>query len=219
VITHPRGFSLVGLGNPGSDLNAQAAQEIADLQQALQVAQDEITALNLAHTAPDPPPPIPALPTIKVAKPDEFDDTPGNVEKFLHQCNLFLATNLYNDKQKVVFGLSYMKKGNALPWAECKMEYLTSIHFLGYSWAQFQIDVHDSFGDTDRAATAHMKIEDIKQRTTVNEYIVWFKEYAALTGYNDAAKIDCLKSGLNSRILTKIYSSIPMPTTYKEWKE
>jgi Retrotransposon gag protein len=112
-----------------------------------------------------------------------------------------------------------MKKGNALPWAERKMEYLTSIRFLGYSWAQFQIDVCDSFGDMDQAATAHMKIKDIKQRTTVNEYIVQFEEYAALTGYNDAAKIDCLKSGLNSGILTKIYSSIPMPTTYEEWKE
>jgi Retrotransposon gag protein len=140
-------------------------------------------------------------------------------KKFLHQCNLFLTTNLYNDEQKVVFGLSYMKKGNALPWAERKMEYLTSIRFLGYSWAQFQIDVRNSFGDMDQAATARMKIKDIKQRTTVDEYIVWFEEYAALTGYNDAAKIDCLKSGLNSGILTKIYLSIPMPTTYEEWKE
>jgi hypothetical protein len=94
--------SLTGPGNPGSDLNAQAAQEIADLRQALQVAQDKITALNLACAAPAPPlPPIPAPPTIKVAKPDKFNGTPGNVEKFLHQCNLFLATNLYNNERKV----------------------------------------------------------------------------------------------------------------------
>jgi hypothetical protein len=64
-----------------------------------------------------------------------------------------------------------------------------------------------------------MKIKDIKQRTTVDEYIVQFEEYAALTGYNNAAKIDCLKSGLNSGILMKIYLSIPMLTTYEEWKE
>src|SRR5438876_4974571 len=36
-------------------------------------------------------PPAPPLSNMKMAKPDDFNGNPDNVDKFIHQCNLYLA--------------------------------------------------------------------------------------------------------------------------------
>jgi hypothetical protein len=58
--------------------------------------------------------PAPAAPLPKIAKPDEFDGTSGQLEVFIHQCSTFLLLDNYTDQAKIMTVLSYMRKGSAL---------------------------------------------------------------------------------------------------------
>jgi hypothetical protein len=196
---------------------AQIQATIAQLQADLVAANAAITALQAAAVPPPPPPPPPAPtpPVIKVAKPDDYDGKPETVEKFLHQCNVYLRVQAYTDDQKVLLGLSFMKSGRALPWAENKLANLP----VGYLWATFETDVRKAFGDTDWTATARIKIKSVKQgKATVDDYIVRFEEYSVLTGYNDEALVGYFKDGLNQAVTSKIFSLPTMPANLGEWK-
>jgi hypothetical protein len=201
-------------------------QRMQDLRDQLHDAHNRIQALE-STPHPDPsttipaPPPARATPVIKVAKPDDYDGSPANVEKFLHQCNLYLASETFSDRQKIIFALSYMKLGRALPWAEMKLEQLNAGFYLGHSWTTLQKDIRDAFGDTDRKATAQVQLATIVQgKTTVDDFNVRFDAVATLTDFNDAAKMEYYKKGLKDAIRHKI-NTMPKdkPTTTREWQQ
>jgi hypothetical protein len=54
------------------------------------------------------------------------------------------------------------------------------------------------FGDSDRAVTAHLKINQLVQGShSVDEYNIDFDQQARLTCFNEEALIDFYKCGLN----------------------
>ena len=196
------------------------------LRRDLDTARARITTLETAAPpgAPPPPPPAAAAPpvTIKMAKPDPFDGTIANTEKFLHQCQLFLAGGTYDNKQKITLALSYMTKGRALIWGELKIQELNALTppFGTVTYAAFETQVRQAFGDSDRAATARLKIKTVKQgNASADDYIVDFDQYKDLTLYNNDALIQAFKEGLNQPLLSKIYALPAMPTTIQEWQQ
>ncbi len=75
-------------------------------------------------------------------------------------------------------------------------------------------------GDSDRAATARLHIQDVKMgKGTAEEYIVSFQEHEILSKFGDVALVEAFKRGLNSSLLQRIYALPTMPTTLVEWKE
>ena len=59
----------------------------------------------------------------------------------------------YTERQKIVFILSYMKSGVALPWAEQRIDELECTGFL-LMWTQLKVELKNAFRDTDRGVTA-----------------------------------------------------------------
>jgi hypothetical protein len=103
-------------------------EQLAQLQAAVDLLQQQNAALQVqltAQAAPIPPAPAPvpvaATPptNIKVAKPDVYDGLADRTEQFLHQCRLyFLGAGNLTDLQRVTFVLSYISRGHTLSWAE-----------------------------------------------------------------------------------------------------
>ncbi|ESK87493.1 hypothetical protein Moror_11579 [Moniliophthora roreri MCA 2997] len=61
----------------------------------------------------------------KVAVPNSYDGSPAKASTFLTEVDLYLMANetLYpNDKDKILFTLSYMKEGQAANWMKAKTD-------------------------------------------------------------------------------------------------
>jgi hypothetical protein len=152
-----------------------------------------------------------------VAKPGEFNGRSDQLEQFIHQCTLFLALGTFSDQQKVTTVLSYMKKGSALTWAKQKLnEYATANWVV--TWANFLLELHATFRDVARDKVARIRIHEIKQTKTVDEYNVEFMALATPTGFNDEALIDIWKKGLKPNILRRIYNEATIPATFAAWR-
>lgn len=163
---------------------------------------------------PAPPPAEPVAPpaaplsNIKVAKPDDYNGNPDNVNKFIHQCNLYLATQPpLSQKQQILFALSYMRSGSAYHWAYQQVEQLIQTQFALVTWRTFQQEIRKAFGDTDRVATARLELQLVRQgSSTVDDYNICFSQYSTLSGFGDAALIEMYKKGLNMSVVNKIYN-------------
>jgi hypothetical protein len=165
-------------------------------------------------------PPMPlAQPDIKVATPDAFDGSADCTEEFLHHCKIyFLGVQGLTEVQKVTFTLSYMLKGHALSWAERALEeVVTPNHEV--NWEQFKADIQSTFGDSDHAVMAHIKIREVQQgKGSVDDFVIRFKEFETLTGFNETTLIEQFKEGLTAPTLSWIYGLAQMLATLAEWK-
>lgn len=154
--------------------------------------------------------------------PETFDGTVSKSQAFLSQLALyFLAKSheMRNDKDKIIFALSYMKGGTAGPWAELKVQDLTPAT-ASPTWDAFVVEFKAVFGDSDPAGTARHKMDQLRQGSlSADEYVAAFRELKKDTGYNDTALIDRFEKGLNSSLVDKIYSLPAMPTDLAGWIE
>jgi hypothetical protein len=210
---------------PAIDVAALLAQlqQLAATVQALQhqnaALQDQLDVQAVA--APPAPAPVPAhAPEIKIAVLDVFDGASDRTEHFLHQCEVyFLGTPGLTAQQRITFMLSYMSKGRALSWAERTLEAVAHPDHVT-DWGFFKEGVRRSFSDSDRVATARLKIKEIKQgRESVDDYIVQFEEHEGFTGFDDAALVEIFKEGLSTGILSHCYGLEAVPSTLPTWKE
>jgi hypothetical protein len=119
-----------------------------------------------------------------------------------------------------------MKKGSALAWAEQKLaEYSTGLPNAtppvapwAISFADFLIALRASFGDVDRQATARLRLPELKQTRSVDEYNVEFMGQYPLTGFNEEAGIEFYKKGLKTDILRRIYNEPTAPADFAAWR-
>src|SRR5215472_14032024 len=163
--------------------------------------------------------PDPEIPKIKLAKPDNYDGSPEKLNKFVHKCNLYLASKDYTPRQCVLFAISFMKTGKALIWAQAKLTELAKKLTWDYSWEDCMKDLCSAFRDCDVKATAQSKIKNVKQGTSsVSTYIINFEEYEYNTGYNKEALINLFVSGLAFHITRPIFSSQIPPDALIKWK-
>ncbi|KAF8667174.1 hypothetical protein AX14_006393 [Amanita brunnescens Koide BX004] len=66
------------------------------------------------------------------------------------------------------------------------------------SWVDFTTKLQEFFMTTETRDEAIQQIQVLNQGTTlVEDYIIWFKSIAPLTGFNDYALVACFKAGLN----------------------
>jgi hypothetical protein len=163
--------------------------------------------------------PVPAV-EIKIAMPDPYDGSSDKTEHYLHQCEVyFLGSPALSEHQCVTFAISYMSKGCALSWAEQMMEEVMCPDFVT-NWGTFKNSVRMAFGDSDRAAMAHLRIKEVKQgRESVDDYVVQFEEFEGFTGFDDTALIEAFKEGLAPQILSRCYGLETVPTMLAAWKE
>ncbi|KAI3613541.1 hypothetical protein WG66_006108 [Moniliophthora roreri] len=139
-----------------------------------------------------------------------------------------------NNKDKILFTLSYMKEIHAAKWMEAKTnEYKKSlkekqaestdakpedqIHLM--TWEEFLDDFKKAFRLVDIGTDAWLKLKNLKQnKKHMDEYIMDFHLLTIDSEYNDRALIDHFMAGLHP--LLKSCLSIPdQPNTIEEWHE
>jgi hypothetical protein len=66
----------------------------------------------------------------------------------------------------------------------------------------------------------HLKIKEVKQgRESMDDYVIWFKEFEDFTGFDDAALTEIFKEGLSPQILSCCYGLKNILVTLTTWKE
>src|SRR4051812_31320102 len=125
------------------------------------------TTLSFGEEAPMAPTPMPAynppaptpivrLPTPQpcqslVAKPSDFDSK--DYKLFRHQYTIYMMANCDNfitSKDKILFGLSYMKGGLAGQWAENEYEKIMEDGYVAASFSEFEHRLQGTFHDPNK---------------------------------------------------------------------
>ncbi len=110
---------------------------------------------------------------VKIAKPDSFSGKAEDTERFVHQCELYFGTQDFDNKEKILFALSYMKEGKALTASQVFHDAWQQRDYDG-TWDEFKRDqIRLMFGDSARAETARLRIQAVNQgKGTADESIV-----------------------------------------------
>ncbi|KAI3615592.1 hypothetical protein WG66_011964 [Moniliophthora roreri] len=172
----------------------------------------------------------------KVAVPNHYDGSPAKASTFLTEVDLYLMANetLYpNDKDKILFTLSYMKEGQAANWMKAKTdEYKKELrekeaepsdtkpedqtHVT--TWEEFLTDFKKAFRPLDIGTDTRLKMKLLKQnKKHVDEYITEFRLLAADTEYENRALIDHFLAGLHPALLKSCLMQPDQPDTIDKW--
>ncbi|ESK82816.1 hypothetical protein Moror_12272 [Moniliophthora roreri MCA 2997] len=130
----------------------------------------------------------------KVTILNSFDRSPAKASTFLMEVDLYLMANdtLYpNDKDKILFTLSYMKDRHAAQWMKAKTDkYKKSLkekeaeasdtkpedQIQLMTWEEFLDDFKEAFRPLDIGTNAQLKMKNLKQnKKHVDEYITEFR--------------------------------------------
>ena len=157
---------------------------------------------------------------IKLAKPNKFDGTKREESsKFETACRMYLR-NVYpsaTDDQKIAFIISFLE-GTAHDWLEPYMESDFSGHIIPFLhnealfWDQFK----SRYGLVNRDETNRVKLKDLKQKGSVQDYLSLFETYSATLGYNDRALKDMFYDGLSPDVVNDMIAqdfNVSAPTT------
>ncbi|ESK81141.1 hypothetical protein Moror_6003 [Moniliophthora roreri MCA 2997] len=172
----------------------------------------------------------------KVAVLSNFDGTPAKASTFLMEVDLYLMANdtIYpDDKQKIMFMLSYMKEGAAAKWMEVKTKKYKvtlleksqestdtkledQIHVL--TWEEFLEDFKKAFKPVDQGTDTHIKMKNLKQNNRhIDEYIANFWLLTINSEYDNRALIDHFMARLNLGLLKACLSTPDQPDDIKGW--
>jgi hypothetical protein len=164
----------------------------------------------------------------KALVPDIFDGTISKTKTFKRQLMLYFSARgneFSTHKSKILFALSYMRGGNAGPWADSKLddiergENATPPSFPYSSYARFIKKFDDRFAEKDEAEKARHALRMLTQGvSTCDEYIAKFETLETLTGYNDQALIESFKQGLNRALVDRIFLLENLPYSLHGWK-
>ena len=84
----------------------------------------------------------------------------------------------------------------------------------------FLESVEKTFGDPDRAQTAHAQLHELKMTpsTMEEDYMALFKMLVGRTGFNNTALKDIYIRGLSNLILQKIFTQVTLSNGLVAWK-
>ncbi|KAI3613609.1 hypothetical protein WG66_006202 [Moniliophthora roreri] len=172
----------------------------------------------------------------KVVVPNSYDGSPSKASTFLMEVDLYLMANetLYpNDKDKILFTLSYMKDRHATQWMKAKTnEYKKSLkekeaeptdtkpedQIQLMTWEEFLDDFKKAFQPLDIGTDTRLKMKNLKQnKKHVDEYITKFHLLAADSEYNDRALIDHFQVGLHPALLKSCLIVPDPPDMIEGW--
>jgi hypothetical protein len=168
----------------------------------------------------------PAPNKLKVAEPDVFDGTPAKFRDFKRQLFVYYeGRGITDDKEKILFALSYMKQGLASKWAERFVNQAIAPTTPTWgTYSEFLTKLAASFEDQTTSSRAREDVEHYEQgKKRVDEYMTKLEQLFTDAGLdsvgNDKEQIRLLERGASKAIVGAIYGSGTVPTTFKEYKE
>ena len=160
---------------------------------------------------------------LRINYPTEFYGNRDNLENFLQDCQLYLAINKEvsnTNTKKIIFVLSFLKKGTALTWKEswAQEKLATTTPDLG-TFTDFKNELKKAFSAADTEGDARAKLRQLRQgKNPVDEYVAEFRILAGKAKMkDDKALTEYFMEGINTGILQKIFASETLPTTIEEW--
>ena len=180
------------------------------------------STLTVALTTTSAAPPKPQ--ELKLGQPSTFDGNPKKARAWINNTQLYFLVNKdvydHNDK-KVAFALSIMKEGVARLWAITKTKTAFTRNPPGFrTWADFLKRFNDSFilENTREQAIAWLTTTKVNDKIDILNYILKFKNNAALSGITDQnVLINFFSRGIPTQLLRRIYSMDIVPTTMEKW--
>ncbi|KAG8793354.1 hypothetical protein FRC12_002948 [Ceratobasidium sp. 428] len=171
----------------------------AGLDQALigaippaQLIVPQLTGVN----CPTPPPPAIQTSTtrasggIKLAKPDKFDGKDKSLSKAFRVAITQYLRAVYPHAtvdEQILFIISYLE-GAALDWLQPFQEAdidphlpVAFLHNLQSFWSEFD----KRFGEINQAENYRQKFHEIKQKKSVQDFVMEFQTYSQILGYGD----------------------------------
>ena len=177
---------------------------------------------TVASTTTTTVPPKPQ--ELKLGQPSTFDGNPKKARAWINNTQLYLLVNkdIYNhDDKKITFALSFMKEGAAGLWALTKTKTAFTRNPPGFkTWADFLKRFNDSFilENTQEQAIAWLTTTKVNDKIDILNYILKFKNNAALSGITDQnVLINFFSRGIPTQLMRRIYSMDIVPTTMEKW--
>lgn len=205
----------------------QVFQELVDRNNELQerlnrnekILEQQFMFLNQLLTKQDIPKPV--LPTM--AAPDSFDGSCDKAQSFLNSATLYLegkSAAFSNDKDKVLFAMSYMKEGRAKDWVDKILEDGKQVDDQFPSWNSFVRAFKGKFFNPLAKEEARRQLRERKQLPSerVDDFITAFEKHERVSEYDDTILREIFEDGLLSDITEAVYNLRPMPETLEEWK-
>lgn len=175
------------------------------------------------------PAPVPTVPTpttpkgeVRLNPPDAFSGEHAKAREFMRACKLYLSLNGHvyaTDARQISFVLSYMRSGRSAEWAQYWATKIAAdaTETIGEFWKAFE----KAFISSDTAADARVKLHELRQTGTADEYNAQFQTLAAqgeIKEYNSL--LELYQRGLKRAILDRIYNMNDLPKDKMEnWYE
>jgi hypothetical protein len=167
--------------------------------------------------------PAPAEVKVKTAHPSPFNRSYPHYRPWIREVKIkILADKLWDNQDKILCTLQYMKSGQALEFRDSFLDVALANPDLPDfgSWTAFLTKLDKQFHDPHFQSWAWEKVENFAQdHLGVEEYITQLEElfrWAKLT--DEAKKIRIIKKNIKPNVLHIIYNSDALPVTYATWK-
>lgn len=158
--------------------------------------------------------------------PKVFDGNRDNLESFIFNTEMYLelkADHYANDKQKIIFMITYMDGGTAGPWRQDWWATNKRAVTDGtIKFEQFVEAVKKAFSQYDAPNNALLKMEEgrMSNYKDCDDYTQNFKIWKRDSGIQeDITLINYYKKGLVPSLRDKIANSETPPTTFAGWME
>ncbi|KAF5343187.1 hypothetical protein D9758_016925 [Tetrapyrgos nigripes] len=152
-------------------------------------------------TSPHPEMTNHAAKEIRISTPTPFKGDRKKTMQFIADVILYLGCNqeIYDtNKKKISFALSYMKGGSAADWKLIHVQRYTNDRWP--DWDGFIKEFNKTFSSIDKQGDAQIKLRNLRQTGTVNNYVSEFQLLSAHSGITeDSALIEYFIEGLNPR--------------------
>jgi hypothetical protein len=157
----------------------------------------------------------------KIAPPAEFDGSKHKVTTFIKDCQLYMMArpDMFTfEDAKIAFILSYCKGPKIDDWANMVFDDIVKEKLSAPTTGNgLLLRIKTHYGDPHEAMTAQMKLGELRQTGTVDDYIISFRTLAQKTGYDDIALINAFITNLHNETRRKCFAVYPMPESLEEW--
>ena len=159
----------------------------------------------------------------KAANPKPFNGNQDKTKEFIRAIRIAVTMQVdtfTDERMKILYALSFMHGGTAQVWAVNETMAVINGTTQMQTLDIFLENVEKTFGDPDKACTAHAQLHELKMTpgTMTEDYTARFKMLVGRTGFNNKALKDAYIWGLPNLILQKVFAQVTLPKGLDAWK-
>jgi hypothetical protein len=215
------GSSARGPTTNSADVLARQANQIQELQQAMDAMQQNMVAAQEAFTiqgnelvaAKEGLNAAKRQSQAKIALPKKFSGKKEDLNPFLAAMELYhrYNANTFDKEEDKILSAMMTMEGDALAWAEPfmsdwlehggnKKKTRDGTDEVFESWAKYKERIRATFGEVDAEKTAQRKLLALRQTSSASQFAADFQRLSARLGWDDAALAGIFYAGLKDAV-------------------